>query len=86
MEEEKDNPFRPDDEIYHEVEPIVEVYKTHPFPRGMENPDGPHPASQNSPNSPKNGDKKDGKNSSKWIFGGKKKENGSAVEETLIKT
>ncbi len=34
--------------IYHEVEPIVEVYETHPFPHGMDNPDGSHFLSLNS--------------------------------------
>src|SRR5690242_18611568 len=31
MEEEKDNPFRPDGELSHMVEPIVETYKSLPY-------------------------------------------------------
>lgn len=32
MDEESDNPFRPDGKLSHEVEPIVECYKKRPFP------------------------------------------------------
>ncbi|KAI6178443.1 hypothetical protein M3Y98_00501400 [Aphelenchoides besseyi] len=32
MENETDNPFRPQETLYHEVDPIVEAYRTRPFP------------------------------------------------------
>uniref|UniRef100_A0A1I7S947 Uncharacterized protein n=1 Tax=Bursaphelenchus xylophilus TaxID=6326 RepID=A0A1I7S947_BURXY len=32
MDSEVDNPFRPKDVLYNEVDPIVEAYKTKPFP------------------------------------------------------
>jgi len=32
MERESDNPFRPDEYLYHEVNPIIEAYKNRPFP------------------------------------------------------
>ena len=38
MENEHDNPFRPEDELYHHVDPIVEAYKTKPYPRGYSSP------------------------------------------------
>lgn len=31
MENEHENPFRPDDELYHQVDPIVEAYKRKPY-------------------------------------------------------
>lgn len=36
MEYDKDNPFRPDGSLSHEVEPIVEVYKHRPYPTSDE--------------------------------------------------
>lgn len=32
MENESDNPFRPQDTLYHEVDPIVKAYSQRPFP------------------------------------------------------
>lgn len=32
MEHESDNPFRPDESLYHEVDPIVKAYSRRPFP------------------------------------------------------
>nr|CAD2183751.1 unnamed protein product [Meloidogyne enterolobii]CAD2187754.1 unnamed protein product [Meloidogyne enterolobii] len=31
-EHENENPFRPDEQLYHEVDPIVELYRQKPFP------------------------------------------------------
>lgn len=79
MEDEHDNPFRPDDELYHEVDPIVEVYKKHPFPPGDHSLiDGVTPGSPQEQSLEKGG---------KWKFGKKKeKANGSAgVEESPVK-
>uniref|UniRef100_A0A0N4ZKB6 Pollen-specific leucine-rich repeat extensin-like protein 1 n=1 Tax=Parastrongyloides trichosuri TaxID=131310 RepID=A0A0N4ZKB6_PARTI len=33
MASETENPFRPQDQLYHEVDPIVEQYKTKPYPK-----------------------------------------------------
>uniref|UniRef100_A0A0N5BGT3 Pollen-specific leucine-rich repeat extensin-like protein 1 n=1 Tax=Strongyloides papillosus TaxID=174720 RepID=A0A0N5BGT3_STREA len=33
MASEAENPFRPQDQLYHEVDPIVEQYKTKPYPK-----------------------------------------------------
>uniref|UniRef100_A0A8R1TLE7 Uncharacterized protein n=1 Tax=Onchocerca volvulus TaxID=6282 RepID=A0A8R1TLE7_ONCVO len=30
-----DNPFRPDESLFHEVDPIVEAYKTKPYPPSL---------------------------------------------------
>lgn len=32
MENESDNPFRPQETLYHEVDPIVKAYSQRPFP------------------------------------------------------
>lgn len=32
MDHENDNPFRPEEALYHSVDPIVEAYKHRPFP------------------------------------------------------
>lgn len=32
MEHESDNPFRPEETLYHEVDPIVKAYSKRPFP------------------------------------------------------
>lgn len=40
MENEMENPFRPEDTLFHEVDPIVEAYKRKPYPPSL-------PGSQN---------------------------------------
>lgn len=42
--ENTENPFRPDESLYHEVDPIVEAYRQRPFP--------PSPCSSPAPSSP----------------------------------
>lgn len=45
MDHEKENPFRPEDILYHEVDPIVEAYRQRPFPPSPTGSPVPPPAS-----------------------------------------
>lgn len=54
MENENENPFRPEDSLYHEVDPIVEMYRQRPFPPSPTGSPVP-PASSSSPKPMGNG-------------------------------
>jgi len=40
-----ENPFRPDGDLSHQVEPIIETYKTRPYPKGHDEADAAKPKS-----------------------------------------